>query len=124
MDITPMQQLMSGNTTRPASLEERLSGAVLDSPNIVQRLSSIEQPPKGQPLEIVTELPAGLCPEIIIAMIMRWRELQIHFDRDIRVYAWSFNTEVEKYVLQCTNNMSHIFVSILPVKLRGDGKYV
>lgn len=119
MDFTPMH----GRAITPTSLEERLSGAVLDSPDIVKKLSYLN-PPAGKPLEIVTELPAGLNPEIIIAMVMRWREIQQYFDCDVRIYAWSFDTKVEKYVQQCTSLMSHILVTILPVSLRGDNKYV
>ena len=103
-------------------LEERINGVMKDSPDILYKLSRLSTP-KGEPVEIVTELPAALAPDIIIGDVQRWREIQKHFDCELRVYAWSYNPVVEKFVLQAVQNMSRVMVTVLPSYLRGDKIY-
>lgn len=99
------------------TLDERINGVVHDAPDILFRLSKLATP-KGQPIEIVSELPAAADPDIILGHIRRWSEIQKYFDCDLRVYAWSYSTEVEKYVLGCVQNMSRINVTTLPMYLK------
>lgn len=99
------------------SLEERIDGLVHDAPDILYKLSKLEQRGDG-PIEIVADLPAAPDVDIILGYVQRWCEIQKHFNRDLRVYAWSYNTTVEKYVLGCTLQMSHIAVTILPMYLK------
>lgn len=99
------------------SIDSHLDGVIHDSPDILFKLSRL-QPKEGNPIEIVTELPAALSPDIIIGYVQRWREIQQHFDCELRVYAWSYTMEVEKYILGCTLNMKHIAVTTLPMYLK------
>ncbi len=99
------------------SLEDRIDGLVHDAPDILYTLSRLEQRGEG-PIEIVAELPAAPDIDIILGYVQRWNEIQKHFDRDLRVYAWSYNVQVEKYVLGCTLQMPHLAVTILPTYLK------
>lgn len=105
-----------GSSTK-LSLEERIDGLVHDAPDILYTLSKLEQRGDG-PLEIVADLPAAPDVDIILGHVQRWCEIQKYFNRDLRIYAWSYDTTVEKYVLGCTLQMSHIAVTILPTYLK------
>lgn len=107
---------------RSLALEERINGVMKDSPDILYKLTRLATP-KGQPIEIVTDLPAALAPDIIIGDVQRWREIQKHFDCELRVYAWSYNPVVEKFVLQAVQQMPKVMVTVLPSYLRGDKIY-
>lgn len=109
-------------TSTNLSLEERINGVMHDGPDILYRLTKLATP-EGQSIEIVSELPAATDPDIIIGYVQRWREIQKHFNRDLRVYAWSYTTEVEKYVLGCTQNMKNICVTVLPMYLKENKRY-
>lgn len=104
------------------SLDERINGLVKDSPDILYKLNKLATP-KGQPIEIVAELPAAVDPDIILGNVQRWREIQKYFDCDLRVYAWTYNTEVEKYLLGSVQHMSRIAVTTLPMYLKESKKY-
>ena len=104
------------------TLEDRINGVMQDGPDILYRLSRLNQP-ADQPIEIVSELPAAPDPDILMGYVMRWREIEKHFDKELRVYAWSYNTEVEKCVLGCVQNMSRICVTVLPMYLKENKRY-
>ena len=108
--------------TSSLSLSERINGCIKDTPDILYQLTKIGVV-KGQPIEIVTELPAACDPDILLGHVQRWVEIQKHFDCDVRVYAWSYTVEVEKHLLGCVQNMSHIAVSVLPMYLKENKKY-
>lgn len=113
---------MDTTSVRTLSLEERINGVMRDSEDILYKLSKLSTP-EGQPIEIVTDLPAALAPDIIIGNVQRWREIQKHFDCELRIYAWSYNPVVEKFVLQAIQNMPKVMVTVLPSYLRGDKIY-
>lgn len=105
------------------SLDERINGMMKDAPDILYKLTKLEAAP-GRPIEIVTELPAALHTGIIIGAVQRWSEIQKHFDRELRVYAWSYNAVVEKYVQNLVRNHDRVLVTVLPMYLKGDVLYV
>ncbi|MCM1215120.1 MAG: hypothetical protein NC548_11440 [Lachnospiraceae bacterium] len=105
------------------TLEERIDGMMRDSEDILHKITKLK-PPKGRPIEIVTELPAALCVDIIVGNVQRWSEIQKHFDRELRVYAWSVNPIVEKYVQNLVCNMDKVLVTTLPMYVKGDVYYV
>lgn len=109
------------NVTR-MTLDERINGVVKDGPDILVKLSKLT-PKDNEPIEIVTELPAATDPDIILGYVRRWRDIQLQFKRDLRVYAWSYDTKVEKYILGCTQNMSHVHVTVLPMYLKETKSY-
>lgn len=97
----------------------RIDNAVVDAPDVLYTISQLRPPVEGEPIEIVSELPAATDADIILGYIMRWHEIQEHFNCELRVYAWCHTTIVEKYVLGIVQNMSHINVTTLPTYLRG-----
>ena len=103
-------------------LDERINGVIKDSPDVIYQLSRIKQS-DDTPIEIVSELPAAVDVAIILSYIQRWSQIQKQFNRDVRIYAWSYSTDVEKYVLGCVQNMSHVFVTILPFYLKETKRY-
>ena len=109
-------------TNSKISLLDRINGVMKDSPDILFKLSKLETP-HDKPIEIVTDLPAAADPDIIIGMVQRWSEIQKYFNQDLRVYAWSYTVEVEKYLLGCVQNMSHIAVTVLPMYLKESKQY-
>ena len=109
-------------TSSVLSLDERINGVVHDAPDVLYKLSRLETP-KDQPIEIVSELPAAADPDIILSYVQRWVEIQHYFGRDLRVYAWSYTPESEKYILGCVQNMSHICVTTLPMYLKENKHY-
>lgn len=104
------------------TLDERINGVVKDSSDIVYKLSKLK-PVDGQPVEIVAELPAAADPDIILGTVKRWSELQKYLDCDLRVYAWSYNTVTEKYLLGVVQNMPRVCVTVLPMYLKENKKY-
>lgn len=105
------------------SLDERINGMMRDSEDIMYKLTKL-QPAVGRPIEIVAELPAALFSDVIVGAVQRWSEIQKHFDRELRVYAWSYNAEVEKYVQNLLRNNPKVLVTVLPMYLKGDVLYV
>lgn len=105
------------------SLDERIDGMMKDSEDILYKLTKLEAAP-DRPIEIVAELPAALCVDIIIGTVQRWSEIQKHFNRELRVYAWSYNAVVEKYVQNLVRNNDKVLVTVLPMYLKGDVLYV
>lgn len=101
-------------TSTVLSLDNRLKTIVKDGPGVLADLSKSE----ANVLEILSELPAAADPDIILGFIKRWREVQTITGKDLRVYAVFYTPTVEKYVLGCVQNMSHIFVTALPVQLK------
>ena len=110
------------DTNSKITLEDRINGVMKDSPDIIYKLSKLTTP-KDMPIEIVTELPAAPDPDIVIGLVTRWCEIQKYFNQDLRVYAWSYTEEVEKYLLSCVQNMSHIYVTVLPMYLKESKQY-
>lgn len=98
-------------------LDDYLESLMQDSPDILYKLSQAGVS-SDKPVEIVTELPASADPDIVLGYIRRWSDIQKAFDCDLRVYAWSYTTDVEKYVLGCTQRMSRIHVTTLPMYLK------
>lgn len=106
------------------SLEERMFGVVEDSANLLYNLTRVGvKQSTDEPIEIWTDLPARLDGEVILAYLNRWDEVQKHFGKDLRIYAWSVNPIVEKYMLGCLQNMSHIFLTVLPYYLKEKKTY-
>lgn len=103
------------------TLDERIDGLVKDDPDILRNLSRITS--ENEFMEIVSELPAGKDPDIILGYVSRWQEITKLFHKKLRVYAWSYSDEVEKYVLGFVQNMSDIYVTVLPTYLKENKLY-
>ena len=109
---------MDTDTTK-SLLDQALESAVKDDANLIPNLSIENNKNKDAELfTIVSELPAYPDPDIILGYVQRWREVQKLFGKDLRIFAWSFDTRVEKYILACTQNMPNIYMTILPAEYR------
>lgn len=105
--------------TATSLLDQALESAVKDDANLIPNLSIKNNKNKDAELfTIVSELPAYPDPDIILGYVQRWREVQKLFGKDLRIFAWSFDTRVEKYILACTQNMPNIYMTILPAEYR------
>lgn len=111
-----------GISSKTETIDEHIKGLVVDGVDVLHHLSKISRG-KDEPIEIVADLPAATDPDLIIGCVSRWNEIQKHFNADLRVYAWSYNTKVEKYVLGCVQNMSRITVTVLPFCLKETMRY-
>lgn len=99
------------------TLREVLERLPEDTDNLLYKIEHSNQV-DAEEIEIVSYLPARLDADIILGYIMRWREVQKYFNKPMRVYAWSYQPDVEKYILKCLMHNNNIFVTMLPVKLR------
>lgn len=111
-----------GTSTKNETLDEHIKKLIKDDTDVLYRLSKAGVG-SNDVVEIVTELPAATDPDLIIGCVSRWNDIQKHFNKDLRVYAWSHNTKVEKYVLGCVQNMSRITVTVLPFCLKEALRY-
>ncbi len=100
-----------------------LDAMVKDAPDVLYQLSQIKFTSADEPAEILTELPAAVNVDIILGMVNRWREVQVQMNRPLRVYAWSGERCVEKYVMGCVQRFPDICLTPLPIRLRRK-KYV
>lgn len=105
------------------SWDDRINAMMKDSEDILYKLNKLETP-EGRPVEIVAELPAAIHVDLIVGTVQRWSDLQKHLDRELRIYAWSYNPKVEKYVQNLVRNMPNVLVTVLPMYLKGDVYYV
>lgn len=101
------------------TLGERLEEMLMDSPDIFYQISNTPMRQEDQ-VEIQAELSAAISPDIILGQVSRWLDLQKLLDKDLRVYLWSSNKEVEKYITAVVANMDHLFITILPTYLKGE----
>lgn len=115
---------MDTNTKKKITTENYWDKLVHDSPSVYYELSKINYKYEDEPAEIVTELPSAVCIDIILSMVSRWLELQKMLGRPLRVYAWSSERTVEKYVLGCLSSMDKVCMTVLPMHLKREMKYV
>lgn len=106
-----------GVSSKNETIDEHIKGLIEDGVDVLHRLSNLSRDDDA-PIEIVAELPAATDPDLIIGCVSRWNEIQKYFKTELRVYAWSHNTTVEKFVLGCVQSMSHITVTVLPFCLK------
>lgn len=65
-------------------------------------------------LEIQTELPDVVLPQLLLGSVSRWVELRDYYSRPIRIYAVSDNPLVEKYIVGLVNNYKDLYITIIP----------
>ena len=99
------------------TFEDKFADVIRDSSDILFKLRQANVD-TSKPVEIVTELPASADPDILLGYVRRWVDLQNILNCDLRIYAWSYTPEVEKYVLRITNQMSRIHITTLPTFLK------
>lgn len=109
--------IASGNSTVNTTLLEALAKLPEDTGNVIYAVSNSNQVAEKE-IEIVSYLPARLEADIILGYVTRWREVQKYFNKPLRVYAWSYQPDVEKYILKCLAHNKDILVTMLPIKWR------
>lgn len=97
---------------------EFLDTLVKDGPDVIYKLSQAPIPDGDRPIEILADLPAAIDIDIILGHVKRWREIQLYFNRPLRVYAWSSQLIVEKYVLGCMQRLEQVSMTVLPTYLK------
>lgn len=107
----------SNSKIKELTFEDRLKECVKDGEDVLYQIKQ-KITEDTEVIEIVVELPAAVDIDIIISHVQRWREIQKTFNRDLRVYAWSYSTDVEKRLLSCVQHMSRVCVTILPNYIR------
>lgn len=108
---------MDTNTSGELTLGSRLKDMLWDTPDILYKIKTTPMRETRQ-YEIQADLPAIVDPDIAISQVLRWSDLQRLLAKPLRIYAWSSNTDVEKWVLSASANISNIFVTVLPTYLR------
>lgn len=115
-----MDNLFNKEVNIPSnSLDLRIMRALEDSPTIFARLNSVDLS-EIDVLEIRAELPATLYVDSILAQISRWSDIAKHTGKNVRVYAWSYNDEVETYMQQIVANRDNIMLTVLPYYVKED----
>ena len=105
--------------TSTSPLDEALLKATKDDANMIPNLSTLAESDSDiKCFTIESELPAYPDPDIILGYVQRWREVQRLFGKELRIFAWSYDTRVEKYILACVQNMPNIYITILPAEYR------
>ena len=99
-------------------INEYIDSLLKDSFSIVADVSGFYRP-DAKEVEFSVELPAAVDHISLTAMIERWISIRDVVDKDIRIYAWSYNKEVEKLVSNMLASQSRIYITILPFELKG-----
>lgn len=110
---------MDNNSRDKFTLEARLKDMLWDTSDVLYQLKHTPMREESQ-IELQAELSAAVDPDIIIGQVSRWVDLQHTIGKDLRIYVWSSNTVVEKWLMSVVANMEHIFVTILPTYLKGE----
>ena len=71
----------------------------------------------GEELLIQSELPARAAPDVLIGLVRRWREIQMFYNRPLRIIALSYNSSVEKHILGLVQNMPNVLITVIPTEL-------
>lgn len=104
------------------TLGERLKEMPMDSPDILYTIATTPVR-ESKVYEIQAELSAAIDVDIIISQVYRWIDIQRAIGKDLRVYLWSSNPEVEKYVMGIASQLDHLYITVLPMYLKGDFKH-
>lgn len=114
------ERLRMGN--REAKLNNLLKhlGVLLeDGPDIIRLLENYNYSGNTEYLEIITTLPSAINIDVFIATVNRWREIQKRYNKPLRVYAFSYNTEVEKMYMRLVQEHDAILLTPIPGDWKG-----
>ncbi len=104
-------------------VDSHLDSLVADCPDVIGKLVRLGVSKNDDLVEIVTVLPAAMDISVNIGLVQRWRSISEYFECPIRVYGWSYNTDVEKCLLSLVQEHSDIFLTVLPGELKGAKSY-
>ncbi len=99
------------------TIDDYFETLVRDDRNILFSLSKLNIQP-GDQVEIISEIPARLDIDLIVSKVQRWKEILNMYKCKLRVYAWVYRDDVEKYLLNLTQNCDSIYVTTMPYTLR------
>lgn len=104
-------------TREYSTLDEYLISLPKDESDVIEQLSKMELR-DDRPIEIVSELPARLISEILIAAVNRWSDISKYFDKPIRVYGWCYDDHVETYLQHIVSTRDNVWLTVLPYHLK------
>lgn len=99
------------------TIDGYFSNLLEDDKDILRSLSKLNIA-EGDTVELISEIPARLHTDLIIAKVMCWKEIQEMYKCKLRIYAWVYRDDVEKYLLSLTQNLNNIYVTALPYTLK------
>lgn len=104
---------------RVGNFEAHLDMLLEDCSNIIQLLANYNYFEDSKTLELVTTLPSAVDIDVSIATVQRWKELQKRYNKPLRIYAYSYNPEVEKLFLRLIQESENIFLTPIPGEWKG-----
>lgn len=103
-------------------INEHVLAAIEDGPNLLHDIYTREYK-DNEMIEVNSLLPAYPDPDILLGYVLRWREVHLQLNREMRIYAWCETPEVEKAILSCTQQLSFLHVTALPTSLKEKKHY-
>ena len=104
-------------------VDSHIEAVVMDCPDVICKIVQLGYHMDNEVVEIATVLPSALDISVNIGMVQRWRDISKYFNKPVRIYGWSYNTEVEKCFLSLVQEKKDIFLTVLPGELRGEKKH-
>lgn len=121
---TRKERLRMGNReAKLNSLMEHMSMLLEDGPDIIRLLENYNYSDNAECLEIITTLPSAVNIDVFIATVNRWREIQRRYNKPLRVYAFSYNTKVEKIFMRLVQEHDEILLTPIPGVWKGDVRH-
>lgn len=108
-----------GNKIKPHNFEEHLEMLVDDCHDIVRVLKNYNYFEGADQIEIMATLPSAINIDVFIGMVNRWRELQEMYDKPLRIYAYSYNSQVEKMFMRLIQEHDKILLTPIPGEWKG-----
>lgn len=109
--------------TMSTHVDSHLGALVTDCPDVISKIVQLGYDQDSEVIELATVLPSALDISVNIGLVQRWRDIGKYFDRPVRIYGWSYNTEVEKCLLSLVQEKKDVFLTVLPGELRGEKKH-
>ncbi len=108
------------DNSKAMTFEEYLAGLPMDGPghSIIQDVISSENGVSDSVISFKAVIPAVVDSELLCATALRWRNVQEHFLRDVRVYALSPNPKTEKYMQSLLSVDCRVYLTPIPIELR------
>ena len=98
-------------------IDDYFDKVIRDDRNVMHSLSKMNIQP-GDLVELMSDIPARLHIDLIVSKVQCWKEIQKTFNCKLRIYAWVYRDDVEKYLLSLVQNIDSIYVTTIPYTLK------
>lgn len=107
-------------STETVSFEQYLAGLPMDAPdcNLIKDILDSQYGFDGETIAFRSVIPALIDSDLLIATACRWRSVQSHFGKPVRVYALSPNPKTEKYVQSLLSVGCDVYLTPVPVQFK------